>query len=76
LGLVYEAGNPGSGVETIAEDGSAFTAGAKRLDAAAGQMMAGIAAGRNNWSVFVRYSAEVAGNWASQTVEAALQVRF
>jgi hypothetical protein len=76
LGLVYEAGNPGGGVETIAEDGSEFTAGARRLDAAAGQMTAGIAAGRNNWSVFVRYSAEVAGNWASQTVEAALQVRF
>lgn len=76
LGLVYETGNPGSGVETIAGDGSVFTAGAKRLDAAAGQMMAGIAAGRNDWSVFARYNAEVAGNWSSQTIEAALQVRF
>jgi hypothetical protein len=39
-------------------------------------LSAGIAAGRDNWSLFAHYTAYVSGNWTSQTAEAGLQVKF
>lgn len=76
LGVDYQAGNPGRTMRVIAADGSAYAAGAKRLDPLAGEVMAGVSAGRGNMSLVVRYSAQVAGNWTAQTAEAALRIVF
>jgi hypothetical protein len=76
LGVTYQTGNAGGAVNLAARDGTQFAAGTPALGAAAGQVMAGISAGRGNWSVSARYSAQVSGNWSSQTVSAAFQVKF
>jgi hypothetical protein len=76
LGVSYEAGTLAPDVTVTTADGTAFSAGAKRLDAAAGKAMFGVSAGRRNWSVNARYMAQVSGNWSTQTVEAALSVAF
>ncbi len=76
LGVTYQLGNPGGAVDLASADGTGFTARAMRLDAAAGQAMAGLCAGRRNWSLNLRYGAQVAGNWSSQTVTGALQIKF
>jgi hypothetical protein len=76
LGVTYQTGNAGGAVNLMARDGTGFSAGTPALGAAAGQVMAGISAGRGNWSVTARYSAQVSGNWSSQTVSAAFQVKF
>jgi outer membrane autotransporter protein len=75
LGVSYEAGNPGREVAVVA-NGATFGAKAAALGAASGQMMAGITASRGNWSVTARYTAQVSGDWSSQTVEAGVQVKF
>ncbi|NNM58184.1 autotransporter outer membrane beta-barrel domain-containing protein [Acidocella sp.] len=76
LGVDYEAGDPGRAMRVIAADGSAYAAGVKRLAPLAGEVMAGVSAGRGNMSLVVRYSAQVAGNWTAQTAEAALRLVF
>ena len=76
LGVDYEAGDPGRAMRVIAADGSAYAAGVKRADPLAGEVMAGVSAGRGNMSLVVRYSAQVAGNWTAQTAEAALRLVF
>ncbi|MDD2795158.1 autotransporter outer membrane beta-barrel domain-containing protein [Acidocella sp.] len=76
LGVDYEAGDPGRAMQVIAADGSTYAAGVKRLAPLAGEVMAGVSAGRGNMSLVVRYSAQVAGNWTAQTAEAALRLVF
>jgi len=76
LGVTYQTGNAGGAVNLAARDGTMFNAGTPALGNTAGQMTAGITAGHGNWSVTAKYSAQVAGNWSSQTVSAAFQVKF
>ncbi len=76
LGYLYEAGSRGRAVTLQARDGTAFASQDIVLAGSAAQASAGISAGRGNWSLYARYSAEVAGNWVSQTADAGLRVRF
>jgi hypothetical protein len=76
LGVDYEAGNPGGAVNVTAADGTGYVAGTKRLDPLAGEMTAGLTASRGNVSLVVSYGAQVAGNWTSQSAEAAVRVVF
>jgi uncharacterized protein with beta-barrel porin domain len=76
LGYVYEAGTRGRAVTLQARDGTQFASQHIALADSAAQASAGISAGRGNWSLYTDYSAELAGNWVSQTGEAGLRVRF
>ncbi len=76
LGYAYEAGSRGPAVTLDARDGTAFAAQTIALAGSAAQASAGISAGRGMWSLYARYSAQLAGNWVSQTGEAGLRVRF
>ena len=76
LGVAYEAGNPSRALGVLAADGSAYTASAKRADPLAGEAMAGLRASRGNLSLVLRYSASIAGNWTSQSLQAALRLAF
>jgi uncharacterized protein with beta-barrel porin domain len=75
LGVADLLGNTSTSVNASANGGS-FSASATKLDGIAGQIGAGLTAGRGNWSVTAGYDAEVAGNWSAQSAQAALRVRF
>jgi outer membrane autotransporter protein len=76
LGVTYEAGDPGHAVRLTADDGTLFSAGARGMQGAGGQAMAGVSAGQTNWSLNARYTAEVSGGWSDQSLEAGLQIRW
>jgi hypothetical protein len=76
VGFIYEAGDRGKAVDVTAGDFTSFAATHNNLDRATAVLSAGIAAGRDNWSLFAHYTAYVSGNWTSQTAEAGLQVKF
>jgi hypothetical protein len=76
LGYVAELGDRGKSVTVTAADGTAFASGAASPDTSAAELSAGLAAGQGNWSLYAKYSADLAGNWTEQTGEAGLQVRF
>lgn len=75
LGLSYGARMPDAQSLTAA-DGTAFSASAAHLTAAAGQFAAGLSAGRGNWSASLRGTAQISGNWSAAGVEAAVEVKF
>jgi hypothetical protein len=76
LGVSYQTGDAGGGVRMTTQDGSGFSASAPQLNGAAAQVMAGVSAARGNFSVTAKYEAELAGNWASQSVEAEMELKF
>jgi hypothetical protein len=76
LGYVYEAGARSRAVALQARDGTPFASQDIALAGSAAQASAGISAGQGMWSLYARYSAQVGGNWVSQTGEAGLRVRF
>jgi outer membrane autotransporter protein len=76
VGYELEAGNRDEAAVIFAADGTAFATPHNKPDGSAATVGAGVEAGRGNWSVFGRYDAEIAGNWAAQTVEAGVSVRF
>ncbi len=75
IGYNYEAGNRGKAT-VIAVDGFTFATPHNNLDASTGMVSAGIAAGKNNWSLYARYTGYVSGNWNAQAGEVGLQVKF
>ena len=76
LELADELGDAGRAVRLTANDGSVFAAGARGLNGAAAQMMAGVSAGRGRWSLSLQFAADVAGAWTGQAVEGGVEVRF
>lgn len=76
LGVDYEAGNINPTQTLTTADGTAFSATAQSLDRVAGELAAGISAGRGNWALSLRYAARLSGNWSAQTIEGAVLVRF
>ncbi len=76
LGYFYEAGSRGRAVTLDARDGTVFTSHYVTLAGSAGQGEFSLAASKGLWSWYARYSADVAGNWVSQTGEAGLRLRF
>jgi hypothetical protein len=75
-GYVYEAGTRGRAVTVDAQDGTSFETDHLGLAGSAAELQAGLSAGEGNWAFYVRYTADLAGNWTSQTGEAGLRIRF
>jgi hypothetical protein len=76
LGYAAELGDRGKTVAVTAADGTEFVAASAAPDTSAAELSAGLAARQGNWSLYAKYSADLAGNWTEQTGEAGLQVRF
>jgi hypothetical protein len=76
VGYLYEANNAGAPVLEAATDGTRFYSSYTKLDRAAAELSAGVSAGSGRWSLYARYSADVSGNWTSQTGEAGLRIIF
>jgi hypothetical protein len=76
FGYAYEAGDIGHALIVTSRDGTHFATDYLKLDPNIASLSAGISAGAGMWSVYARYSAELTGNWTSQTGEAGLRLRF
>jgi uncharacterized protein with beta-barrel porin domain len=75
-GYVYEAGTRGRAVTVDSQDGTAFETAHAGLAGSAAELQAGLSAGEGNWAFYARYTADLAGNWTSQSAEAGLRIRF
>jgi outer membrane autotransporter protein len=75
LGVTYQTG-AGGNARVESRDGTGFATRAAALDGVAGEAMVGMTASRGDLSLSATYSAQVAGNWSSQSVQAALEVKF
>ena len=60
----------------VSADGTGFASPVIKQDRTAANLAAGVTAGRSNWVLFARYSADVSGNWVAQTGQAGLSVKF
>jgi uncharacterized protein with beta-barrel porin domain len=76
IGYEVEAGTNGAPATMFAADGASFTTPHTSLDRSDALLSAGLSAGKNDWSLFITYTAHVAGNWNTQTGEAGLRVVF
>jgi uncharacterized protein with beta-barrel porin domain len=76
IGYEYEAEDRGVATEIFSADGTAFSTAHNNLDPSDGLLSAGLSAGKNNWSLYADYKAQLSGNWTAQTVEAGLRVTF
>ncbi len=76
LGLAYQTGDPQGTVMITAHDGTPFATRGTPLSPASGLLMAGISVTRGRWSLRARYVAQVSGNGAAQTLDAAILIRF
>jgi len=76
LGYFYEAGARGRAVTLDARDGTVFTSHYIELAGSAGQGEFSLSASKGLLSLYASYSADLAGNWVSQTAEAGLRLRF
>jgi hypothetical protein len=76
VGGTYEAGNAGAVLGLTTADGTVFAAGAQRLDAVAADVGAGLTVSRGNFALTASYASQLSGNWNTQTMQAAMQVKF
>ncbi|OYV47756.1 MAG: hypothetical protein B7Z77_11735 [Acidocella sp. 20-58-15] len=76
MGVQDEAGNRGHATSVFAADGTAFQTPHNTLDPLAALLGAGLSASKNNLTLFIDYTAQIAGNWNTQTGEAGLRVNF
>ncbi|MDE1905798.1 MAG: hypothetical protein KGH75_05040 [Rhodospirillales bacterium] len=76
IGLTVNAINPGVSVGMTAQDGTAFSVAPPHLAPVAGEAVLGLAIGRGNWRLSVRYNAMLAGNWHAQSLQGGLLLRF
>jgi hypothetical protein len=76
IGYTVEAGDTGKSVTVTSVDGTQFASAHTSLNSSAAELTLGLAAGKDNWSLYAHYSAYLAGNWTAQVGEAGLQVRF
>jgi hypothetical protein len=72
----YEAGSRGRAVALVAPDGTTFESEHIGLAGSAAALSAGISAGANNWAFYASYTAELGGNFTSQTGELGFRLRF
>jgi outer membrane autotransporter protein len=75
-GYEYEAGDRGVATGLTSADLTEFSTTHNKLDAGDVLLSAGLAASKNNWSLFATYTAHLAGNWTSQTGEAGIRITF
>jgi uncharacterized protein with beta-barrel porin domain len=76
IGYEYAAGSQGVSTTVTATDGTVFKTPYNKLDRGDAIISGGISAGRNNWSLFIGYSARISGNWNNQTAEAGFREVF
>jgi hypothetical protein len=75
-GYLYEAGTRGRAVTVNSQDGTTFETSHLGLAGSAAELQAGVSAGKDNWALYARYSADISANWTSQTGEVGLRIRF
>jgi len=75
-GYVYEAGARGRAVTVDSQDGTSFQSDHLGLAGSAAELQAGVSAGKGNWALYARYTADLGGNWTDQTGEVGLRIRF
>ncbi len=75
-GYEYEAGDTGNATTLYAADGTRFASSYAKLAPSNALLSAGFSVGKNNWSVYGDYIAQVAGNWTAQTGEFGVRVLF
>jgi hypothetical protein len=76
VGYIYEAGTRARAVTVDSQDGTTFESSHLGLAGSAADLEAGLSAGKGNWAFYARYTADIGGNWTSQTGEAGLRIRF
>jgi hypothetical protein len=76
IGYEYEAGTHGVVTTLVGADGTVFYTPHNDLDPSDALLSAGIAASKNNWSLFATYTAHVSGDWDTQIGEAGLRITF
>lgn len=76
IGYEGEADNLSRRLFLTGADGTNFNSSAPFLDASDALLSAGIVAGYRNWSLFGRYSAQVARNWTNQIGQLGLEYNF
>jgi hypothetical protein len=76
VGYQLEAGDRSKSVDVTTLDKALFAGGHTNLDAGGAKIGASIVAGKNNWSLYAKYDATLAGNYTAQAGEAGLQIRF
>ncbi len=75
-GYIYEAGTRGRSVTVDSQDGTVFETAHLGLAGSAAELQAGLSAGKGNWAFYARYTADLGGNWTSQTGEVGLRITF
>jgi uncharacterized protein with beta-barrel porin domain len=76
VGYQYELDKRGIATFLTSADGTGFTTPHNDLDPSDFLVSAGISAGKDNWALFATYTAQLSGNWTTQTGEAGLRIRF
>jgi outer membrane autotransporter protein len=76
IGYEYEAGMHGVSTMLAAADGTVFETPHNGLDPSDALISGGVSAGRNNWSLFIGYTARLSGNWNTQTADAGFRTVF
>ncbi|MDD2703965.1 MAG: hypothetical protein PHU07_01315 [Acidocella sp.] len=76
LGVTDSLSNPGNRVTLTAQDGTSFIVSPHHLAPLSGQVAANLVISRGSWSFAVGYSANLAGNWTAQAVQAGVAARF
>jgi hypothetical protein len=76
LGVTDSLSNPGNRVMLTAQDGTSFIVSPYHLAPLSGQVAASLAISRGSWSFTAGYSANLAGNWTAQAVQAGVVAKF
>jgi hypothetical protein len=75
-GYRYDSNPDGGPLTLTARDGSAFTDNGLQLDHASLLLGASLTAHKGAWTAYVKYRAQVSGDWNDQTFEAGVRVAF
>jgi hypothetical protein len=76
LGYRYDAAATGMAQTLTAADGTAFLGNRLGLDRSSALLGVSLSAHQGHWSGFVRYDAQVAGDWNDQSLQAGFRITF
>jgi hypothetical protein len=76
VGYRRDGAAEGRAFTLTAVDGTSFAGNRIGLDKGSALLGASLTAHKTGWTVFVKYRAEVAGNWTDQSVAAGLRLAF
>jgi hypothetical protein len=76
VGYRYDSAPAGSSLILAAQDGTQFTNNGLSLDHSSAVLGASVTAHKGSWTAYVKYRANVAGNWNDQSLSAGIRVAF